>query len=148
MSEVLEATKATTYFAVERISGEVNQSPEDTLPMSGPPIELFTENGFCLVRISELQSSIADSVNGCYFLVRDPQGQESDVVVDFDERLIAQVQRQRHYPLSDASRFWPTLAEQHLASYLWQNNRFPAEGALVICHLIGPELSLAAGWID
>jgi hypothetical protein len=116
--------------------------------MAGAAVELVTENGFCIVRIADLQSVGVDSQSECHFLVRDPGGTQHNVVVSFDETTIAQLQRQKHDSLSATSLFWPTLAERQLANYLWSRDDYPADGRLIISCLSDLDLSLAARWVD
>ena len=134
--------------------GMTTMTVDEHEPLNGssikasPPIEFVTDNGFIIVRLSELQASTADSQNECRFLVRQPNGKESQVSVAFNERVVAQIQSQRNSPLAETSDFWLTLAEELLGTYLWRNNHFPADGHLVISRLSGHDLALAASWRD
>jgi hypothetical protein len=124
-----------------------------TVPTEGPakvspPIEYVTENGFSIVRLSELFPTTVASPSECCFLVRQPDGEESDVSVEFADLVVVQVQGQRSNRLSDTSDFWLTLAEQYLATYLWRNNHFPTGGCLVISQLASSDLVLAARWTE
>jgi len=147
-SEVFVATVATVGPGFQNITEDASQDAGDSPELAGSPIELFTENGFCIVRIADLQSAAVDSMSECHFLVRDPRGKERDVVVSFAETIMAQLQCQKHNSLSDRSLFWPTMAERQLATYLWSHNDSPADGRLVVSYLSGLDLSLAARWID
>jgi hypothetical protein len=154
-------------FTLERIDMRIqsvvredpNQSPtnialDEYEPMNGgsirvnPAIEYVTTNGFRLIRLSELHPSSASSDNQCHFIVQPPIGEECEVSVDFDERIIGQVQSQRKTQLAERSDFWLTLAEQQLATYLWKNNRLPAGALLVVSQLSDHDLALAASWRD
>lgn len=126
----------------------VDEPLNDSAIKASPPIEFVTDNGFSIARLSELQPSTADSENGCWFLVRQPDGEESQVSVAFKTPVVAQIQSQRKIHLSDTSDFWLTLAEEHLGTYLWKNNHIPADGHLVISRLSGHDLALAARWRD
>ena len=120
--------------------------PSGSSTKHSPPIEFVTQNGFSILRFSELQASTVDSASECHFLVRQPDGEESEISVAFQSSVVAQLQSQRNSPLPDTSDFWLTLAEEHLATYLWKNNHFPAGGHLVINQLSGHDLGLAARW--
>ena len=141
-SEVFVATAAAVSPRFENINEELSQDAGDLPELAGSPIELFTENGFCIVRLAD------HSMSECHFLVRDPRGTEREVVVSFAETIIAQLQSQKHNPLSDRSLFWPTLAERQLATYLWSRNHYPPHARLVISCLSGVDLTLAARWLD
>jgi len=134
--------------------GMTNMTVDEHEPLNSrsikasPPIEFVTYNGFVIVRLSELQPFTVDSESGCGFLVRQPSGEECHVSVAFETTVVAQIKSQRNRHLSATSDFWLTLAEEHLASYLWKHNHFPAGGHLVISRLSGHDLALAARWRD
>lgn len=52
------------------------------------PIKFLTENGYSIVRRSEVNKSVTDSVQECRFLVESPQHQKREIVVRFGEELI------------------------------------------------------------
>lgn len=143
---MLEGTKEGVYLIGNTAVVAIQDRDADPA-MPTPPIEFVTENGFCIVRLCSLQPATVDSVGECHFVVRNPNGEEAQLVVAFDETVISQVQSQRHTPLSSVSLFWLTLAEQHLATYIWINDHSPV-GGLMISYVSGPNLALAAGWID
>lgn len=127
---------------------EEDQRPGGSSASVKPNIEFVTENGFSIVRLSELDPATVDSESECYFLIRQPDGDEGTVSVAFEAPVVAQVQSQRINPLPATSDFWLTLAEQHLATYLWRNNNSPASGHLVISQLSSENVMLAARWRD
>lgn len=143
---ILEGTKVRSVPNRE-FGGSCDPGPRRHSGNPTPPIEFVTENGFCILRLCSLQPATVDSVGECHFVVRNPGGEEGELVVGFDEAVITQVQRHRHIPLSDVSLFWLTLAEQHLATYIWKNDHSPLS-KLVISNLTGGDLSLAARWTD
>lgn len=113
------------------------------------PIKLLTENGYSIVRRSEIDSSATDDANLCRFIVEDENNNKRDIYVSFDERLIADIQRRRrNLPLSMRSNYWLVCAESQLATYLWEHNQFPPEGILKISDLSGDELLMAQHWRD
>ena len=125
-----------------------HEVPASSSARANPPIEYVTDNGFSIVRLSEIEPFTMDSKGECHFMLRQPDGEESDVSVGFVDSAIAQVQSQRQILLSDNSDFWLTLAEQHLAAYVWNNNQSPAGGHLVVSQLASDDLVLAARWRD
>ena len=116
------------------------------------PIKYLTENGFSIMRLCELERSTTDSASECHFIVRNPNGWERGVTVEFDDQAIALVQRQRSRepttPLSLSSSFWLHCAERHLAAYLWENDAYPPSGRLMVDYPSAEELQLAARWND
>lgn len=113
------------------------------------PITLLTENGYTIVRRSEIDSSIKDDARLCRFTVEDPRQSKRDLCVIFDDEVIADIQRRRrNLPLSMQSKYWLVCAESQLAAYLWEHDQFPADGNLTISELPGDELLMAQHWRD
>jgi hypothetical protein len=125
-----------------------NQIIPDTLPSKPSPIQYVTENGFSIIRLSEVDGSVIDTAHECHFLVHSEGGWEQEVAVHFEESLIEQIQRQRRTHLSDTSVLWLVCAERCLATYLWENNDYPAGGRLIVSALPVDELVLATHWND
>lgn len=120
----------------------------DALPSKPAPIQYVTENGFSIVRLSEVDRSVIDTALGCHFVVRSERGWEREVTLQFTESLIAQIQRQRRTRLSETSPLWLVCAENRLATYLWENDDYPHGGQLTISELFVDELLLARHWSD
>jgi hypothetical protein len=120
----------------------------DSLAREVSPIQYVTENGFSIIRLCEVDESVTDTPRECRFLVRNEHGWEREVVVDFDEDLIEQIQGQRQTRLLDSSVLWLVCAEQCLATYLWENDDYPDGGQLAIGELGPDELLLARHWSD
>lgn len=112
------------------------------------PIEYATENGFSIIRLSEIRTSVTDTARECFFLVRNPNGWEREISVEFDDYVIAFVQNRRRRPLSLTSPLWLNCAERCLATYLWEKNDYPTDGQLTISELAVDELLLATHWSD
>ena len=110
------------------------------------PIDVLTENGYTIVRKSDLDPTVLDSARDCRFLVRDSNNDEREIKVAFNETTIALVNELRPTPLRAESSFWVCCAEQHLATYLWQMDEDPADGSLVIDSLPPEDLKLASTW--
>ena len=113
-----------------------------------PPVEFVTENGFSIVRLCEVDPSARDTAAECQFVVRNPEGWERQVSVEFNHDLIALIQQSRHRPLSLSSSFWLECAERQLATYLWQSDSCPPEERLIVSELSSDYLLLARHWID
>jgi hypothetical protein len=126
---------------------KIRVSPSD-LAEARPPIEYVTENGFSIVRLSEISGLAADTAQECRFLVRGPRGREREISVEFDEKLVTLIQGQRRTSLPDTSVFWLNCAERCLATYLWKNDGYPAGGQLTISELSDDDLLLAKHWRD
>ena len=124
------------------------QARPDRLPHAAPPIRYLTENGFSIVRRSEIDPSVIDTPGECRFLVQHENGIEREVQVGFDENLVASLRIRRRIPLSETSVFWLVCAESYLATYLWEKNEFPPNGRLIISELAPDELMLALHWRD
>src|SRR5437660_4493349 len=120
----------------------------DELPDIRSPIKYLTENGFFIVRVSEIDPSVTDNPSECRFLVQHEQDSERRIRVSFDESLVAHLRLRRRIPLSETSMFWLVCAESSLATYLWEKNDYPPDGRLIINELSPDELMLALHWRD
>ena len=117
-------------------------------PQVSSPIQYVTENGFSIIRLSEVDGLEDDTARECRFLVRNERGWEREVTVHFEETLIAQIQSRRRSRLSETSVLWLICAEQCLATYLWENDNYPDGGRLNIGEVSVDELLLATHWSD
>ena len=120
----------------------------DELPHTRSPIKYLTENGFSIVRVSEVDPSVTDNPSECRFLVQHEDKVEREITVSFGEELIAHLRIRRRIPLSDTSMFWLVCAESCLATYLWETNDYPPNDRLIIKELSPDELMLALHWRD
>ena len=120
----------------------------DDLPHTRSPIKYLTENGFSIVRVSEIDPSVTDNPSECHFLVQHEQGREREIRVAFTESVVALLRIRRRIPLSETSMFWVACAESCLATYLWEKNDYPTDGRLAISELSPDELMLALHWRD
>src|SRR5216684_3972773 len=92
-----------------------------------PPIEFLTENGFSIIRLSEIDKSIPAVGATHEFLVRDPHGYELHITVQIPRDAIAEVGWRSRGRISNQSSYWIALAERHLATYLWENDDYPPD---------------------
>jgi DNA-binding response OmpR family regulator len=110
-----------------------------------PRIETVTMNGFHIVRTSAEERTTAAHPGVYHFLVRDPKGQEQDVVVQVDASAVAMVERLIRRPLPLTSSFWKSYAEHTLATYVWDEGRIPPL-PLTITQIERRDVDLAARW--
>ena len=122
-------------------------SPERSSQVSSP-IQYVTENGFSIIRLSEVDGLENDTARECCFLVRNERGWEREVMVNFEESLITQIQSRRRTRLSETSVLWLICAEQCLATYLRENDNYPDGGRLNVHELSVDALLLATHWSD
>lgn len=120
----------------------------DRLAQPVQPIRYLTENGFSIIRLSEIDPSVIDTPRECSFVVQREDGAEREVGVGFERNLIDRIPIRRRNPLSDRSVFWLVCAERHLVNYLWEQDDFPPDGWLTIDELSPDELMLALHWQD
>ena len=110
------------------------------------PIELQTENGFAIIRLSDVDKTVSmTGVKHC-FIVRDPQGYELEITVDITEAAVAEVLRRSRERLTLESSYWINCAERHLAAYLWENDDYPPDAKLTLDQLTLDDLDLARRW--
>ena len=119
-----------------------------SLPCAATPIKYITENGFSIIRVGDLDSSVSSRCSDCRFVVQRDDGPRREVHVSFDRDLIAEIRMRRRAPLADSSVFWLVCAESCLANYLWQYDDLPPNDSLVIDQLSPDELMLAFHWHD
>lgn len=110
------------------------------------PIELITENGFSIVRASDLGEPTAPGFGHHTFLVRDPDGYELKITVEIDESFANYVFLQSRARLSKKSTYWICCAERHLADYLWEHDDYPPEATLRVATLTPRDIDLAYRW--
>jgi DNA-binding response OmpR family regulator len=110
-----------------------------------PRIETVTMNGFHIVRTSAEERMTAAHLGVYHFLVRDPKGQEQEVVVQVDASAVAMVERLIRRPLPITSSFWQSYAEHTLAMYVWDEGRIPSL-PLTVTQIERRDVDLAARW--
>ena len=110
------------------------------------PIEFFTENGFSIIRLSDIDKSIPAVGAKHEFLVRDPHGYELHITVQVLSDAIAEVGTRSRGRISKESSYWLSLAERHLATYLWENDDYPPDEKLEVNDLTLDDTDLARRW--
>ena len=120
----------------------------DPLAQAKSPIKYLTENGFCIIRLSDIDPSVINTPTECRFLVQDEHDVEREIKVNFSEDLMARIRIRRRGALSDKSVFWLVCAESRLATYLWETNDYPPHDRLTMNELSPDELMLAIHWSD
>jgi hypothetical protein len=117
-------------------------------PEKAKPIRYLTENGFSIVRLSDLDPATINSPSASRFLIQLDDGPQHEVCVSFDEQVLELLRLRRRIPLSPHSLFWLVCAESYLANYLWESNHLPPDEHLHIKDLSPDELMLALHWSD
>jgi hypothetical protein len=142
------AISSTRFEPTKSILAAVLETNSRSKP-TPQPIRFLTENGYSIVRVSEVNKSVTDTARECRLLVENPNGVKREITVRFAEALIKDIQsRRRRGALPLTSKYWLTMAEKYLGTYVWENNDYPAAGELRIDYLSGDDLLLAAYWKD
>ena len=141
--DILRHTVAAA-LAKPPVATPIGQPARATRPQR-PRIETVTMNGFHIVRTSAEERTTAEHPGVYHFLVRDPKGQEQDVVVQVDASAVAMVERLIRRPLPLTSSFWKSYAEHTLATYVWDEGRIPSL-PLTITQVERRDVDLAARW--
>ena len=113
-------------------------------------IHTITMNGFEIVRpsgVNATSDSEAVEPHERHFIVKNPRGWEREVVVEIPEEVVAYAERITRRGLPPENSFWTYRAERALATYLWNEGRFPDE-RLTVSDLTREELDVAARWED
>jgi len=118
----------------------------DRMAQHDRPIEFQTDNGFSIIRLSDINNSIPATGLVHQFLVRDPDGFELEVTVEISETLANALAWRSRGRLSRDSSFWLYCAERHLAEYLWDNEDYPPDGKIIVNEPILDDLNLARRW--
>ena len=118
----------------------------DRVAQHDRPIEFQTDNGFAIVRLSDIADSIPATGLVHLFLVRDPNGCELEVTVEISGTLAEALARRSRGHLSADSSYWICCAERHLAEYLWDNEDYPPDAKLTVDEPILRDLNLARRW--
>ena len=130
-----------TAFIVQFQTTTKLQTPEDpTLrspTLQSCPISVVTENGFSIVRLGDMEESSFASGIECHFAVRAPDGDERRITVVFTEAALTPLKNQREElaGLPRSARFWENCSENHLATFLWENDCYPSNECLFISSL-------------
>ena len=133
---------------VRSMSWSRKQSRPEPLAQTKSPIKYLTENGFSIIRLSDIDPSVVNTPGGCRFLVQDERDVERVIEVNLSQDLITRIRLRRRGELSEKSAFWLVCAESCLATYLWENNDYPPGGRLIVNELNPDELMLAIHWRD
>lgn len=115
-------------------------------PAKPEPIQYLTENGFSIIRRCDVDDSFPkDGIEHC-FIVRDPDGYDLDITVNFSKEAADEIMRRCFAHLTLKSSFWLSAAERHLADYLWRHDDFPPDEQLTINEPDIDDLDLARRW--
>jgi hypothetical protein len=110
------------------------------------PIELITENGFSIVRASDLYGDGATGAREHSFLVRDRDGYELDIAVEIDPAAALEVVKRSAGRISSRNSYWICCAERHLADYLFEQDDYPPNATLKVDRLSPDDLDCAMRW--
>ena len=110
------------------------------------PIEYLTENGFSIIRLSDIDKSIPAVGATHEFLVRDPHEYELQITVQVSPSAIIEIGWRSWGRISKDSSYWIALAERHLATYLWENDDYPPDAKLEVNDLTLDDIDLVSRW--
>jgi hypothetical protein len=110
------------------------------------PIEFLTDNGFSIIRLSDIDKSIKAVGATHEFLVRDPHEYELDITVQVSSDAMGEIGRRSRNRISNESSYWLSFAERHLAMYLWENDDYPPDAKLQVDDLTIEDIDLARRW--
>jgi hypothetical protein len=110
------------------------------------PIELITENGFSIVRASELEGATPSPAGKYQFVVADAQGNQMEITVEIDGKVVIEITLRSRGRIASQSSYWICCAERHLADYLWEEDSYPPDGKLTVAQLALEDVNLANRW--
>lgn len=118
----------------------------DALSERCRPIELITENGFSIMRASELEGARPLPAGKYAFVVRDSNGDQLEITVEIDGKIFGEITLRSRGRISEQNSYWICFGERHLADYLWENDRCPPDGWLRVECLTLRDINLAIRW--
>ena len=124
------------------------QFKPDPVAQTQSPITYLTENGFIIIRSSDIDPLVINTPVESRFLVHGEHDVEREIRVSFSQDLITRIRLRRRAALPDKSMFWVVCAERCLATYLWEKSDYPPNGRLTVNELSPDELMLAIHWRD
>lgn len=134
----------TAALAESRPTGPSETAIDAGIPEK-PVIHTITMNGFEILRPSEERDDENIEPGERHFIVTNPRGWQREVVVEIADEVMAYAQRITSRQLPPENSFWTYRAERVLATYLWNEGRFPDE-RLTVRDLSPEELDIAARW--
>lgn len=117
----------------------------DSAAARSRPIELITENGFSIVRATDIGRA-NPSAYEYVFVVRDPHDYELEIIVGIDQAAINEVLLASSGRIRSASSYWVAYAERHLADYLGEHDDYPPDATLRVELLTPRDLNLVHRW--
>ncbi|HXM36693.1 MAG TPA: response regulator, partial [Pyrinomonadaceae bacterium] len=90
-----------------------------------------TLNGFTILRGSDLTRALPQQPNERRFLVRKPNGDEQEVVVEISKE-VREAAEQASKGATIEKAFWTSQAETFLSDFIWNDGNVPARGRLVL----------------
>jgi hypothetical protein len=106
----------------------------------------LTENGFSIIRCCDLNGSAPKGGLEHNFIVRDPDGYELYITVNFSPRAEVEVIHRSRGRITFDSSFWICAAERHLAEYLWKHDDYPPDAKLNVDELTIEDMDSARRW--
>jgi len=110
------------------------------------PIELFTENGYSIVRQCEIEGAPIPTEGRYEFLVHDTDGVERELLVEIDREVVIQIEVHTRGRILLSNSFWIYCAERNLATHLVEHDDCPVEGKLCVNQLTPHDLNLSIRW--
>jgi FixJ family two-component response regulator len=100
-------------------------------PRRQPQVRTVTMNGFTILQEPDAAGGTLDQPNKRRFLVRRPDGQEQEIVVEISEDALEEARLVIHdAPIEQA--FWTSQAETFLSDFIWNDGNVPGSGKLVL----------------
>lgn len=119
---------------------DVGRAPQEVAAV--PLIQTVTMNGFTIL---EPEGELREP-NERRFTVKNPGGDEHEVLVRIDEEAVGYVERMTRRHLPADSSFWTIQAQRVLSAYLWKEGKIPPTRSLSVRDMSRDELPVAARW--
>lgn len=90
-----------------------------------------TMNGFTILRGSDVTGALPHQPNERRFLVRKPDGQQQEVVVEISEESLREAEQVTRGATIERA-FWTSQAESFLSDFIWNDGNVPVGGKLIL----------------
>lgn len=114
-----------------------------SVPQKKLPTQTITMNGFTIMDDEESPVLVEEQRR---FVVKSPDGQEHDVLVQIDQEVIGYIQLMTDHRVAPDSSFWTSQARLLLSEFLWNEGRVPPTRRLVLKDLEPEKFLIAARW--
>ena len=125
-----EVVRNSVAAALKKVSEPKTAVEAPTGPREQGPLRAVTMNGFTILRESDIAGALPHRSNERWFLVRKPNGQEQEVVVEISTEAFKEAEEVTGHAVIEKA-FWTSQAETFLSDFIWNDGNVPG-GRLIL----------------